>query len=155
MLHPISRALALLAFCIGLAAPFAAGALEPVQQNGDGVAIDGTDPVAYFTDGRAVAGSEQFELAWNGATWRFASAAHREQFRADPERFAPQYGGYCAWAVGHGHTATIDPEAWSIVNGKLYLNYSRDVQTKWTPEKEKWIDAADRNWPRLRDGATR
>jgi len=137
---------------LGVAAPLLGRGIEPIDQTWNGVAIEGTDAVAYFTDGRPVAGSKAFELEWNGATWRFASAAHRDQFRADPERFAPQYGGYCAWAVGHGRTAKIDPEAWAIVNGRLYLNYDRDVQAKWLPAKEQWIDAADRNWPRLRDG---
>jgi YHS domain-containing protein len=129
-----------------------ARALEPVEQNWRGIAIDGTDPVAYFREGRPVAGSEQFALDWNGATWHFASAENREQFRAAPERFAPQYGGYCAWAVGHGHTASTDPEAWSIVGGKLYLNYSRDVQAQWEPDKQRWIEKADALWPGLRDG---
>jgi hypothetical protein len=128
-----------------------AAALEPVHQTWRGVAIDGTDPVAYFTDGQPVAGKPEFELEWNGARWRFASAAHRDQFRADPERFAPQYGGYCAWAVGHGYTASTDPDAWTIVGEKLYLNYDKSVQQDWFPEKERWIEAGDRNWPGLRD----
>ena len=129
----------------------ASRALEPIEQNWRGVAIDGTDPVAYVSDGRPIAGSKQFSLEWNGATWLFASAENRERFRADPERFAPQYGGYCAWAVGHGYTASTDPEAWSIVGGKLYLNYSRDVQKQWEPDKEQWIEKADGLWPGLRD----
>lgn len=148
---PKRAAAALLALAI--AAP--AAALEPVHQTLFGVAIDGTDPVAYFTESRPVKGSKQFSLEWNGATWRFASAEHRERFRAEPERYAPQYGGYCAWAVGHGYTASSDPEAWSIVGGKLYLNYDRDVQAQWAPERERWIEAGDRNWPRLRDGEKR
>jgi YHS domain-containing protein len=145
------RSLRTAGFALALALPLGARALEPVEQSWRGIAIEGTDPVAYFTDGKPVAGSKEFELEWNGATWRFASAAHRDQFRADPERFAPQYGGYCAWAVGHGHTAKTDPDAWAIVGGKLYLNYDREVQKQWLPEKERWIEAADENWPRLRD----
>ena len=138
-------------FGMALALPGAAAALEPVDQTWRGIAIEGTDPVAYFTDGKAVPGKAEFEFDWNGAKWRFASAAHRDQFRADPERYAPQYGGYCAWAVGHDRTAKIDPDAWTIVGDKLYLNYDKSVQQQWLPEKERWIDAADRNWPGLRD----
>lgn len=136
---------------LALAVASGARALEPVHQNWRGVAIDGTDPVAYFRDGRAVAGSTEFTLDWSGATWRFASAENRDRFRAEPERFAPQYGGYCAWAVGHGYTASSDPDAWSIVGDKLYLNYSRDVQAMWEPEKQQWIERGDAQWPALRD----
>lgn len=140
---------------LALASATPALALEPVHRTLFGVAIGGTDPVAYFTEGRPVKGAKAFSLEWNGATWRFASAENRERFRADPERFAPQYGGYCAWAVGHGYTASSDPEAWSIVGGKLYLNYDRDVQALWTPDRERWIEAGDRSWPALRDGGGR
>ncbi|MEE4118850.1 MAG: YHS domain-containing (seleno)protein [Paracoccaceae bacterium] len=114
-----------------------------------GYAIRGYDPVAYFTEGRPVEGSSDFELEWNGATWRFASAEHRALFEADPERYAPQFGGYCAWAVAQGYTASIDPDAWDIENGRLFLNYSKDVQTKWRADKPGFIAAADTNWPAL------
>jgi YHS domain-containing protein len=134
-----------------LAVPLSAVALDPVHQNWRGIAVDGTDVVAYFQDGRPVASEAAYSFDWNGATWRFASAENRERFRAEPERFVPQYGGYCAWAVGHGYTASTDPEAWSIVEGKLYLNYSRDVQAMWEPEKAQWIERANAEWPRLRD----
>ncbi len=145
------RFAALALFAAGVLLSSAAVAIEPIEQSWRGVAIDGTDPVGYFRDGRAVAGSKDFEFAWNGATWRFASAEHRDAFRAAPDRFAPQYGGYCAWAVGHGYTASTDPEAWSIVGGKLYLNYSRDVQAMWEPGKAQWIERADAQWPKLRE----
>lgn len=129
-----------------------ARALDPVDTNWRGLAISGYDPVAYFTDGKAVPGSSDFTTTWKGATWRFASAAHRDQFVADPDRFAPQYGGYCAWAVAHGKTASIDPEAWKIVDGKLYLNYSKDVQAKWEKDVPGYITEADANWPKLLAG---
>jgi YHS domain-containing protein len=77
-----------------------------------GVAIEGTDPVAYFEDGEPALGSSEFEHEWLGATWRFASAENRDRFAAEPEKYAPQYGGYCAWAVSQGYTAKIDPAAW-------------------------------------------
>jgi len=125
-------------------------AVSPVNKTFfGGVAIDGYDPVAYFTDGRPMEGKEQFEQEWNGATWRFASKEHRDLFAADPEKYAPQYGGYCAWAVSQGSTADIDPDAWKIHDGKLYLNYDAKVQAKWLADMENLIDKADQNWPKL------
>lgn len=114
-----------------------------------GVAIRGTDPVAYFTEGRPVKGSSEFSAEWNGATWYFASAANRDTFLATPEAYAPQYGGFCAWAVAQGSTASTVPEAWQIVDGKLYLNYSLDVQKQWEGDIPGNIAKADRNWPGL------
>jgi hypothetical protein len=131
-----------------LAAP-GAHALEPVNQTRAGLAIEGYDPVAYFTDGKPVAGRPGLEHAWQGATWRFASAEHRDLFAADPGKYAPQYGGYCAYAVAKGKTATIDPEAWSIVDGKLYLNYSLKIRATWEEDIPGYIAKADRNWPAL------
>jgi YHS domain-containing protein len=115
-----------------------------------GVAIEGTDPVAYFTGGKPVPGSSEFEHEWMGATWRFASAEHRDRFAADPEKYAPQYGGYCAWAVSQGYTAKIDPAAWKIVDGKLYLNYSPAVQSQWQSDIPGNIAKADANWPAIK-----
>ncbi|MGB0694079.1 MAG: YHS domain-containing (seleno)protein [Rhodospirillaceae bacterium] len=112
-----------------------------------GNAIRGYDPVAYFTEGKAVEGSEDLELDWDGATWRFASAENLAAFKADPTKYAPQFGGYCAWAVSQGYTASIDPEAWDIVNGKLYLNYSTGIQKKWQQNRDANIAAGERNWP--------
>ena len=94
-------------------------------------------------------GEAQFSTQWSGATWRFSSAANLELFKANAEKYAPQYGGYCAWAVGHGYTAGVDPEAWKIDSGKLYLNYSKDVQRKWMQDQGKYIVDGDRNWPGL------
>jgi len=122
---------------------------DPVFKDGSGVAIRGYDPVAYFTDQKPVKGSEQFTHTWMGATWRFASAAHRDQFAADPAQYAPQFGGYCSYAVSKGRTASIDPEAWRIVEGKLYLNYSKDVQKTWAQDVPGNIQKADQNWPGL------
>ncbi|PWJ16237.1 YHS domain-containing (seleno)protein [Jannaschia seohaensis] len=112
-----------------------------------GVAIDGTDPVAYFTEGRPVAGDAAITHDWNGATWRFSTEANRADFAADPEAYAPQYGGYCAWAVAEGYTASTVPEAWEIVDGKLYLNYSRRIQRRWERDIPGNISRADANWP--------
>lgn len=126
-----------------------AGGVEPVYKFSGALALKGYDAVAYFNDGNAVEGSEKFTYEWNGAKWRFASAANRDSFAGDPEKYAPQYGGYCAWAVGHGYTAKGDPEAWKIVDGKLYLNYNKDVQAKWVQDIPGYIGKGDENWPKF------
>ncbi|MEM7508535.1 MAG: YHS domain-containing (seleno)protein [Pseudomonadota bacterium] len=120
---------------------------SPVYSDWRGRAIRGTDPVAYFTEGKPVAGDSAFTHDWNGATWRFASAENRDAFAAKPESYAPQYGGYCAWAVAQGYTASTDPDAWDIVDGKLYLNYSKDVQSRWHRDVPGYIAKGDANWP--------
>ncbi len=114
------------------------------------VAIDGYDPVAYFTDAKPVEGSKKFEHEWMNSVWRFASAENRNKFAAMPEKYAPQYGGYCAWAVSQGYTASIDPAAWKIVDQKLYLNYSKGVQNTWSADVPGNIDKANQNWPGIR-----
>lgn len=115
----------------------------------DGVAIRGADPVAYFREGRPVPGSAAFSHTWQGVTWRFATAANRDAFAAEPERYAPAYGGHCAWAVAQGYTAPIDPAAWKIVGGRLFLNYDRSVQRRWERDIPGFIAKADANWPAL------
>lgn len=117
-----------------------------------GIAIDGYDPVAYFTDGQPVAGDQSVSADWNGATWRFASTANRDMFLANPAKYAPQYGGYCAWAVSQGYTAPTVPDAWKIVDGKLYLNYSKSVQARWNKDVPGHIAAGDANWPGIEKG---
>jgi YHS domain-containing protein len=133
----------------GIVAP--ALALDPVFSE-DGLAIHGYDPVAYFTDGKPVEGKAEFTHSYEGTVWRFATAANRDAFAADPARYAPQYGGYCAWAVSEGYTAPIDPDAWRIENGKLYLNYSKSVQEQWAEDIPGNISEADANWPGLKAG---
>jgi hypothetical protein len=110
-------------------------------------ALRGFDPVAYFTEAQAVKGSDKFVHQWKGATWRFSSAANRDRFAAAPESFAPQYGGYCAYGVAKNYAVSIDPQAWSIVEGKLYLNYSRRVRENWLKDVPRHIREADANWP--------
>ena len=124
-------------------------AVEPVNQTFFGVAIRGYDPVAYFSEGKPTEGSSEFSFEWKDAEWRFASAENRDRFAANPEQFAPQYGGYCAYAVSQGGTANIDPAAWRIVDGKLYLNLSPKIQALWLKDRQRYIDAANENWPRL------
>ena len=118
----------------------------------DGVALRGYDPVAYFTNGAATKGEADLTAHWDSATWHFASAANRAQFLNRPEALAPQYGGYCAWAISQGYTAPIDPEAWRIVDGKLYLNANRRIQRRWEQDVAGHIARADANWPNLRAG---
>ena len=121
-----------------------------VNADKHGVAIKGYDPVAYFSQGKAVHGQPQRSHAWGGATWHFATDENRRAFVENPERYAPQYGGYCAWAVSQGHTAPIDPSAWRIVNGKLYLNYDKKIRAKWEKNRDALIGRADSNWPGIR-----
>ncbi|MCC5810282.1 MAG: hypothetical protein JJU06_07905 [Ectothiorhodospiraceae bacterium] len=137
---------ALLALC--LAGPGSALA-EPGFFSKQGFAIGGTDPVAYFTAGRPMQGSPDYAVEWQDATWLFASAEHRDLFREAPEAYAPQYGGWCAWAVAQGYTAPTTPEAWKIVDGRLYLNYSQGVQRRWERDIPGFIETADANWPEL------
>lgn len=127
----------------------------PVNVDADGVALHGHDPVAYFTAGKAVLGTTQFEYTWEGATWRFSSAANRDAFAKSPAAYAPQFGGYCAWAVSRNYTADIDPAAFAVVNGKLYLNYSTLVQARWRLDRDGNITKAEANWPGLLAQTTR
>ncbi len=131
------------------AAPTPSPINHPLTFATDGVAILGTDPVAYFTLGTPTAGDPAFAHEWNGVTWHFVNAEHRDLFAADPDRYAPQYGGFCAYAVSRGSTAAIDPNAWSIVEDKLYLNLSPRVQSLWERDIPGHISRADQNWPSL------
>ncbi|MCY4151096.1 MAG: YHS domain-containing protein [Aestuariivita sp.] len=115
----------------------------------DGVALSGHDAVAYFTDSKPVPGNPDYSVSWNGATWYFANEKNRDLFEQDPEAYAPQYGGYCAFAVSNGYTASTEPEAWRIVDGKLYLNYSLAVRERWQQDIPGNIERADGNWPEV------
>lgn len=115
----------------------------------NGLAIDGYDPVAYFTEQKPVKGSPEFRTDYHGATFQFASAAHREAFVAEPAKYAPQYGGFCAYGMAKGYKAVIDPAAFTIVQEKLYLNYSESVRTRWFSDIPGYIQKADANWPEV------
>jgi YHS domain-containing protein len=134
-------------------APFAAQAKSAEIYTGflSSTAVGGHDPVAYFTEGRPVAGKSDFTHQWKGVTWRFASAKNRDLFKAKPEAYAPQYGGYCAWAVSQGYTAKGDPNHWKIVDGKLFLNYDANVQRNWEKDIPGHVTNANRNWPKVLD----
>lgn len=142
-----SHFLTVASFMTMLAVPALAGGPNPVVNTVDGLALKGYDAVAYVTEGKPLRERHQFEFTWNGSIWRFASAEHRDLFMATPERYAPQFGGDCAWAVGHGYTADGDPEAWRIVDGKLYLHYSKRVQKKWEEDIPGYIAKGQANWP--------
>mgnify|MGYP001168865273 CR=1 FL=1 len=113
------------------------------------LAVGGYDAVAYFKINTPVEGSKQFEYDYKGVKWRFASAENLAAFKASPEKYAPQYGGYCAWAVSQGYTAKGDPKYWRIVDGKLYLNYNADIQKKWEKDTPSLIAKGDANWPKV------
>lgn len=120
-----------------------------VNTGSDGVALRGFDAVAYFAVDNAVKGDPKFEYVWNGAKWLFSSEDNMRKFQANPETYAPQFGGYCSWAVSRNYTASIDPQAFTIVDDKLYLNYSTDVQTRWRLDREGNIAKGRQNWPAL------
>jgi YHS domain-containing protein len=147
---PFWRVLAT-AFILACIAPPAARAASPEIFTGlvRGVAVGGYDAVAYFTEHKPVPGKPDITYSWKGATWRFSSAQNRDAFKAAPEKFAPQYGGYCAYAVAQGATASGDPKSWRIVDGKLYLNLSPSVQKLWEKDIPGYVKAADKNWPGL------
>lgn len=141
---------AAMAACVGCM-PLAARAAGPLNVNAQGVAIHGYDPVAYFVMGKPVKGSPELRAAWNGATYWFSSAAHLQTFQADPVRFEPQFGGYCAYGVAQGVKPDIDPQAFAVVDGKLYLNLSPGVQKRWQADIPGHIQKAGQNWLTLKD----
>ncbi|MBU2999078.1 YHS domain-containing protein [Roseovarius nubinhibens] len=126
----------------------ALAATAPIFAEG-GIAINGTDPVAYFTENRPVAGDPQFSTDYMGATWYFASAENLDQFRNAPEEFAPQFGGYCAYAASKGYIAPTVPEAWTIYEGKLYLNANLRARELWLEDIPGNIALAQDNWPNI------
>ena len=127
----------------------AASKSDPVNHESNGVAIRGYDPVAYFTDSKPVKGDPKFTFTWRGAMWQFASAGHRDLFEQNPEKYAPEYGGYCAYGISQGHAVDVDPSAWKIIEGKLYLNYSLSVRERFLKDPGARIKEADQNWPGL------
>lgn len=112
----------------------------------NGFALKGYDPVAYFTAGEATPGTDQYTYRWQGASYRFASSDNLERFKSDPEKYLPQYGGYCAYAMSLNRIADIDPDRWAIVEEKLYLNNNFFAHTLWSVNKSGNIASADKNW---------
>ena len=117
----------------------------------DGVAINGYDPVAYFTDGKPVKGESQFQLKWNNAAWQFASKTNLEKFKSQPEKYSPQFGGFCSFGVSKGYKVKSEPDAWTIVNNKLYLNYNLQVKDDWSKDRDNLISVAEKKWTDIKN----
>lgn len=148
------KVLAILAVAAGSVAPLTSHAVK--QTGGEyntmyaGLGAKGYDVVAYFTKGKPVQGSDKHEFVYGGVTWRFANAEHRAMFEANPEKYAPQYGGFCSWGAANGKLFDVDPaNGWTIVDGKLYLNFNADLNKTFTKEAVKFIPKADKNWQSL------
>lgn len=113
-------------------------------------AIQGIDPVAYFTEAKAIPGVVRYAYEYLGQRWYFASQEHLEMFKNDPKKYMPQFGGYCAFGMSRGYKAQTSPEAWTIVDGKLYLNYNLDVRSLWNENQTEFIRKAEENWPAVK-----
>lgn len=151
-MQKLSRRLVIIAVAALLAVAPRAGALaEPAGDKAGRVALSGYDPVAYFTDHKPVKGSAEFTASYDDATYWFENAGHRATFVADPERYAPQYDGFCAINVARGHKYEPDPEAWKIADGKLYVFVGKKGVGMFTAQKAKIVAQANANWPELRD----
>jgi YHS domain-containing protein len=145
-----------LLFIVGLAgSPLT---LQSAQADGavnvdkSGVAIQGYDPVSYF-DGAPLKGTAEYAAEWQGATWHFASAANRDAFTAEPEKYAPRYGGWCAYGAAKGYAAETDPEtAWTLHDGKLYLNWDAAVKRDWSEDIPGYLAQSEANWPDIEAG---
>ena len=136
----------LIAVAVGLTACASTESALGFNTKDDGVALAGFDAVAYFAVDNAVKGNQNYQLAWNGAKWFFSSEENMKKFQANPEAYAPQFGGYCSYAVSKGYTADGDPNAWKIVDGKLYLNYSPEVKKMWEQDQSERIKQGEKNW---------
>ena len=124
-----------------------ATAKDLLNLDGNRVAIQGYDPVAFFTNNRPVKGNPQFQSDYRGAKYYFASAEHKAAFDKDPAKYEPQFGGYCAYGASQGHPAPIKIEAWQIVNGRLLMQYDLSIKDKFNKEQQGNLDKADHNWP--------
>jgi hypothetical protein len=123
--------------------------VTPVASDSSGAAIKGYDTVAYFTEGRAIKGKKEFESPWQESHWYFVSAAHRDMFAANPKSYAPEFGGFCSMAMTRGMMFAADPEAWTIVDGKLYMKFSHATRDRWQPNKAENIKKAEKNWAEI------
>lgn len=151
MIYPLQQAgKAILALYLVIFASVASADIDAIYTGFfSSEALRGYDTVAYFTQGKPVEGSDDYTYDYMGAEWRFSTAEHLAMFKADPEKYAPQYGGYCAWAMANGDTASAEPDLWTIHEGKLYLNYSRSVNERWKADMLNFIEQADAEWPKF------
>jgi YHS domain-containing protein len=124
---------------------------QPEVFSTDAGALQGYDPVAFFKESKPVMGNKEFTCSWKEATWYFSTEENLNLFKADPARYAPQYGGWCAYGTAAGHKSPTQPETWSIVNNKLYFNYNKEVQKLWNKNQKGLIDQADKNWPKVKN----
>ncbi len=139
------KALLLLSFLVAATS----GAADTLQYTTENGAIDGYDPVSYFTNDQAERGSPDITTAWNGAVWRFTTEEHRDAFTENPQKYAPRYGGFCALGMAHGGDVPTNPEAWTIWEGKLFLNMIKEVSITWRYTPDKLIERADLKWEAL------
>lgn len=140
-----SMAVLILSMAVSLV-PICAASKTLLNVTPDDLAIKGYDPVAYFTAGIATQGSPEFQYEWNGAFWRFISAEHRQLFVAAPEKYAPMFGGHCAYGVATGRLLDIDPEAWIIEHGKLYLFHTKKIKEQWINDPAVLLEQAYDKW---------
>jgi hypothetical protein len=131
-----------------------AESIELVATESSGVAIKGYDTVAYFTEGKAIKGNPEFTYTWHDAQWQFANAHRRDLFAADPERYAPQFGGFCSNALTVGKVVAADPEQWTIVDGKLYIKYNSSSRDRWRDNKAAKIEQANETWAKYLKGTS-
>lgn len=141
------RALILIALLIACSTP---PTNDLVFGTTDG-AIQGIDPVAYFTEAKPVKGDAQYTYKYLDQRWQFSSQEHLEMFKENPEKYMPQFGGYCAFGMSRGYKAQTSPEAWTIVDGKLYLNYNLEVRERWNEKQADFIKKAEANWPTVKN----
>ena len=141
------------AFAVALTPPLFALSAEDAPTRfyryASGLGADGYDVVSYFTDSRAVEGDAEFTAEYAGKTWRFSSSSNRDAFAADPARYAPHYGGHCAYGVAQGYLVFGDPKAWSVHDGVLYFNYNIPTRDRWLSRRGQYIAESERAWPKL------
>ncbi len=145
----MKRVIVLMSFLFSIS--FAATAQKSEVFNTSDGAIHGYDPVAYFKEHKPVKGDKKYSTTWKSANWYFVSQQNLDAFKVKPDMYAPQYGGYCAYGLATGHKATTEPDAWLISDGKLYLNYNKDIQAKWKMKQAEYIQTANKNWPEIKD----
>lgn len=154
ILKHATKILAIVALTAGGVAPLTSYAVK--QTGGEyntmfaGLGAKGYDVVAYFEQGKPVPGIDKHESVFGGVTWRFANKDHRDKFEANPEKYAPQYGGFCSWGAANGKLFDVDPvNGWAIVDGKLYLNFNADINKTFKKDSAKLIPSADKHWKNL------
>jgi YHS domain-containing protein len=151
MIRLIKIALVSLALAFAGQAPAFAAKSEIYTGFASDLAVGGYDTVAFFTEGAPTKGSKEYAMEYKGAVWRFASQENLDLFAGDPTAYAPQYGGYCAWAASQGYTAKGNPKFWTVYEDKLYLNYNGKVQKDWLVDVPGFIEKANANWPGILD----